>query len=114
MICLEYKKLNSGIEPERRQLLVKMMENHPNSLLNECELAIDKSAIYCIRVIGFLDESWSERLGGMTIAASSQEGDQTVTTLSGKLIDQAALFGVLKTLYDMRLPLLSVECLQVN
>ena len=33
-----------------------------------------------------------------------------VTILSGRLLDQAGLLGVLNTLYDLRLPLLSVEC----
>jgi hypothetical protein len=33
-----------------------------------------------------------------------------VTTLSGRLLDQATLCGVLSLLYDLRLPLLSVEC----
>jgi hypothetical protein len=32
------------------------------------------------------------------------------TELSGRLLDQAALFGVLVTLYDLGLPLLSVAC----
>lgn len=87
----------------------------PNSTpQNDIELTIDKTASYCIRVIGNLDESWSDRLGGLTIRSSSQEGKQTITTLSGSIIDQAALFGVLKALYDMRLPLLSVECLEAN
>jgi hypothetical protein len=85
-----------------------------NSTLSECELKIDQSATYCIRVVGYLDENWSARLGGMEINATSQEGRKAVTTLSGPIIDQAALFGVLKTLYDMRLPLLSVECLEVT
>jgi hypothetical protein len=65
-------------------------------------------------VVGYLDENWSDRLGGLTINSSNQEGRKAVTTLSGPLIDQAALFGVLKALYDLRLPLLSVECTQVN
>jgi hypothetical protein len=78
------------------------------------DLKIDKPATYCIRVAGYLDESWSDRLGGLKINASSQERKTAVTTLSGLLIDQAALFGVLKALYDMRLPLLSVECLEIN
>ena len=81
---------------------------------NESELTVDKPATYCIRVVGYLDENWSDRLGGLRINPSSQEGRTTVTTLSGSLVDQAALFGVLKALYDMRLPLLSVECLELN
>jgi hypothetical protein len=74
------------------------------------DLTIDKPANYCIRVAGHLDQSWSNRLGGMTISVSTHEERQEISTLSGRMIDQAALFGVLKALYDMRLPLLSVEC----
>jgi hypothetical protein len=81
---------------------------------NGSDLKIDQPATYCIRVVGYLDENWSSRLGGLKIDATSQEGKKAVTTLSGSIIDQAALFGVLKALYDMRLPLLSVECLGVN
>jgi hypothetical protein len=33
---------------------------------------------------------------------------RTVTTLPGSILDQAALFGVLKVLYDICLPLISV------
>jgi len=76
------------------------------------DLKIDQPATYCIRVAGYLDENWSARMGGLTIRAAKQDAEVTVTTLSGRIIDQAALFGILKTLYDMRLPLLSVECLE--
>lgn len=81
---------------------------------NECVLTVSMPATYRIRVIGYLDENWSDRLGGLMINSSNQEGKSAVTTLSGSIIDQAALFGVLNALYDMRLPLLSVECLEVN
>ena len=80
----------------------------------ECDLTVDKPAMYCIRVVGYLDEHWSTRLGGLDINSSKNEGKREITTLSGPIIDQAALFGVLKALYDMRLPLLSVECLEIN
>ena len=36
----------------------------------------------------------------------------TATTLFGRLPDQAALIGVLNTLYDQHLPLLTVECVE--
>ena len=81
---------------------------------NGYELTVDKPATYCIRVVGYLDENWSARLGGLKINPSTQDGKTAITSLSGPIIDQAALFGVLKALYDMRLPLLSVECLEVN
>ena len=77
-------------------------------------LKIDQPATYRIQVAGYLDEHWSNRLGGLKISNTSQDENTLITTLSGALIDQAALFGVLKALYDMRLPLLSVECLKIN
>jgi hypothetical protein len=67
-------------------------------------------ATYQICVQGILDKGWSDRLGGVTITATGQTSDAPVTTLSGRLLDQAALFGVLNALHDLRLPLLSVEC----
>ncbi len=88
--------------------------SYENPSQKDWELTVDKPATYCIRVVGFLDKNWSDRLGGLKINPSSLDGKQTITTLSGLIIDQAALFGVLKALYDMRLPLLSVECLEVT
>ena len=66
-------------------------------------------ATYHIQVIGQIDENWSNRLGGLTITSTRLDDRQVITSLQGTLIDQAALFGVLMTLYDSRLPLLSVE-----
>ena len=80
----------------------------------ESNLTVDRPATYSIRVVGYLDENWSAHLGGLKIVSSSPDGKCKVSTLSGSIIDQAALFGVLKALYDMRLPLLSVECLEVT
>lgn len=71
-------------------------------------------AMYEICIRGYLDESWSDRLGGMTILPAEDEPGVNRTILSGELPDQAALFGVLNALYDMRLPVLSVECLEVS
>lgn len=82
-----------------------------NTSQTDRELSLDQPARYCIRVVGYLDKNWSDRLGGLTITSAPHSGRKDITTLSGVVIDQAALFGVLKALYDMRLPLLSVECL---
>ena len=73
-------------------------------------LKFDTSGNYFIRAQGKLDESWSDRLGGMTISVSYPSGNhQPVTTLQGELMDQAELLGVLTTLYQLHLPLLTVE-----
>ena len=81
---------------------------------SEGELTVDKPATYYIQVVGYLDENWSASLGGLKIDTTDIDGKRAVTTLSGQIMDQAALFGVLKALYDMRLPLLSVECMEIN
>jgi hypothetical protein len=65
-----------------------------------------------IRVQGTLDAAWSDYLGGLRItpvpAASAGRG--AVSQLNGRLPDQAALIGILNSLYDLGLPLLSVSC----
>jgi hypothetical protein len=58
-----------------------------------------------------LDESWAERLGGMSITTRKQGDHKQVTTLVGIMLDQATLAGVLNTLYELHLTLLSVEFL---
>jgi hypothetical protein len=74
------------------------------------ELDLDSPATYRIRVKGYLASSWSDRLGGLAIT-TSQDDETVETTLYGQVVDQAALAGVLSALYNMQLPLLSVECL---
>ena len=74
--------------------------------------AFDRPGNYRIRVLGLLDESWSDRLGGLRISTCSpkdQEGP--VTELFGQVRDQAKLAGVLNSLYELHLTLLSVEYL---
>jgi len=71
---------------------------------------LDKPATYRIKVRGSLPESWIDRLGGMRIVAASTEQ----TTLAGWLPDQAALKGVLDTLYELRLQLEEVICLETS
>lgn len=67
------------------------------------------SANYQIRVRGSLDASWSERLGGMRIDESQRPDGVLETTLVGRLADQAALSGVLNTLYELHLPVLLAQ-----
>jgi hypothetical protein len=76
------------------------------------ELTLDTPATYRIRVQGYLDSRWSDRLGGLTITTSSQGDEPAVTTLDGEVLDQAALAGVLSALYNLHLPLLSVEYIE--
>ena len=66
---------------------------------------LDKAATYRITVQGIVPENWVNRLGGLQIV----EVSSTQTTLEGRLPDQAALKGVLDTLYELRLCLEKVD-----
>ena len=61
-------------------------------------------SFYRIRVKGHLDERWSEWFDGLVI--SNLKNGQAV--LSGEIVDQAALHGVLVKVRDLNLPLISV------
>jgi hypothetical protein len=69
----------------------------------------DNPAFYRIQVQGLIPENWSERLGGMSISQRKSETGERVSTLEGELEDQAALAGVLNSVYELHLPILSVE-----
>ena len=68
-------------------------------------------ATYRIEVEGHLPESWSDRLAGLRIRSRKRDDESTVTTLSGRMRDQAELSGVLISLYELHLPILKVEVL---
>ncbi len=61
-------------------------------------------ASYRIRVKGQLGPEWSEWFGGMSITCD----DPNETTLTGQVLDQAALYGILNQIQALGLPLLSV------
>jgi hypothetical protein len=74
-------------------------------------IPFDRPASYQISVQGRIAPDWSDRLAGMTIGLTAEEALPPVTTLKGELSDQAALAGVLNTLYELHLTILSVLCL---
>jgi len=75
------------------------------------KLTLDQPAIYQIKVPGELSDSWSDWAGGMTITVESEGDGPPVTTLTGT-VDQAALQGLLRRLYSLGLPLISVNCVE--
>jgi len=72
------------------------------------KLTLDRPAIYQIKVPGELNKSWSDWMGAITITVESEGEGPPVTTLTGA-VDQAALQGLLRRLYSLGLPLLSVN-----
>ena len=61
-----------------------------------------------IRVQGRISERWSEWFDGLTVAHTEQ--DETV--LTGPILDQAALYGLLAKLRELGLPLVSVKSVE--
>lgn len=70
----------------------------------------DKPSLYRISVRGTVPPGWCDRLGGMRVESEDEDDDDGPTTiLVGELRDQAALAGVLNTLYQLHLPIQSVS-----
>lgn len=70
-------------------------------------------AVYRIRVKGHIDDNLSDQLGGMIITRAFTANKQPLTILVGEVRDQAALSGILSELYEMHMPLLTVESLSL-
>jgi hypothetical protein len=64
--------------------------------------------IYQIRIHGHLSREWTDWIDGMTITLDDN-GD---TLLTGPVVDQAALHGLLKMVRDLGIPLLSLVQIQ--
>jgi len=77
-------------------------------------LTLDQPGIYRIEIQGQLDESWSANFGGLDIAVRARSGHGKITTLQGRVADQASLHGILNSIRDLGLPLIRVEVLQTS
>jgi hypothetical protein len=61
-----------------------------------------------IRVQGWIGERWANWFDGMTMAYEGAEDDSPITVLTGPVVDQAALRGLLIKIWDLNLALISV------
>lgn len=66
--------------------------------------------IYQIKIKGHLDRRWTEWFGGLSITLE----DNGETLLTGQVADQAALYGLLRKVRDLGLPLISVTRAQTD
>ena len=64
--------------------------------------------VYQIRLRGHLSDQWTNWFEGLTITLE-EDGD---TLLIGPVVDQAALFGLLKKVRDLGMPLVSINCVK--
>ena len=64
---------------------------------------VDRPMVYQIRVKGHLDPQWASWFGEMAVTPED-DGD---TLLTGPVVDQAALHGLLRKVRDLGIPLIS-------
>jgi hypothetical protein len=69
-------------------------------------------AEYRIIVDGELEAGMSDYLAGMELRLTRRRDGTVLTTLTGRLVDQAELNGVMNAIYEMHLPILVVEALE--
>ena len=74
-------------------------------------LSMKGAAFYRIRVRGKLDPRMSDRLQGMNIENMFRRDGTVESVLEGRLEDQSAFSGVLNTMYERHLPVMSADCL---
>lgn len=71
---------------------------------------IDQPMIYQIRIKGHLNRQWEDRFPELRITLE----DDGTTLLTGPVVDQAALFGILRKIRDLGITLLSVNSSGAN
>ena len=76
--------------------------SHESKLKTEAS----QSGVYKIRLKGHLDDQWTDWFTGLTITLE----ENGITVLTGPVVDQAALFGLLKKVRDLGMPLISIQC----
>jgi hypothetical protein len=81
------------------------MSNEINSEMNP-----GQPMIYQIRIKGHLGREWTDWFGGLAITLE----DNGETLLTGSVVDQAALYGLLKKVRDVAMPLISVVCVKAG
>jgi hypothetical protein len=92
------------VHPVVRIVLTRHYEHRRMSNELDPKPTSNKPTIYQIRIKGHLDSQWTDWFEGMTITLEDN-GD---TLLTGPVVDQAALHGLLKKVRDLGMPLVSV------
>jgi hypothetical protein len=95
-----------GTEP--RSISQRLLAGEAQLLTNGREF--DRREVYQIRVKGRLEEEWSDWFDGFEIIPQANEE----TVLTGPVVDQAALHGLLRKICDLGLPLVSLIRLEVE
>lgn len=81
----------------------------PNRHSDKC--SSEACSIYEIRLQGHLTHEWADWFGNQVSIALERDGN---TCLNASVVDQAALYGLLRKVRDLGLPLISVICVHPN
>ena len=85
-------------------MISEKKENHLISTFNQ-------SSDYQIRVKGEIGKSWFGRFGDMMVTLEDDNKNESIYIMAGRVNDQTALAGILKTLYELHLTILSIQIL---
>jgi hypothetical protein len=69
---------------------------------------------YQVRVQGWIGERWANWFDGMTMIYERAKDDSPITTLTGPVVDQAALRCLLTKIWDLNLTLISVTRVETS
>ena len=75
------------------------------------KLTLHHPATFQIKVPGALDPLWVENVHSLRVTVEESRAGQPITILTGAM-DQAALHGLLRQLYGLGLPIISVICIE--
>jgi hypothetical protein len=78
-----------------------------SNLISEIDLS--SPVEICIEVKGLLDNTMSEVLGGLSIRNNIISDKISISYIEGIVTDQAALIGIINTLFNMRFPIINVK-----
>jgi hypothetical protein len=81
------------------------MSNESNPIIDP-----NQPMVYQIKINGHLGDQWADWFEGLTITPE-EDGN---TLLTGTVIDQAALHGLLKKVRDLGIPLLSINSVGIS
>ncbi len=80
---------------------------------NIIKLSLDRNVNYRIEIQGKLDNIWTEWYGKSNFIFRNVRKDLSVTIIKGKF-DQAALHSLLRRLYSVGIPIISIICTDIK
>jgi len=85
------------------------MNEQQKSYSNQMNFSLDEPIIYQIQIAGQLSETWTDWVDNLDCQFENHPSGFTITILTG-CFDQAGLMGLLRRLYSLGFPLISVNC----